>query len=134
MNDGVAEGGGAAVVRPSATTGPYIGVVAVLLGAIVSTLAGRLTSFGLADVRGAVHAGFDEGAWIPTAFAVGQMLSGPLAIWLAIVFGPQRVLMSSAVAFALANLLIPYTIDLWPILALQSVSGLASGTFIPITI
>jgi DHA2 family multidrug resistance protein len=47
------------------TTRPLIGVIAVLLGALISTLAGRLTTFGLADVRGAIHAGFDEGAWIP---------------------------------------------------------------------
>ena len=40
------------------TTRPLIGVIAVLLGAVISTLAGRLTTFGLADVRGAIHAGF----------------------------------------------------------------------------
>jgi hypothetical protein len=34
-----------------------------LLGAVISTLDSRITTFGLADVRGAVHAGFDEGAW-----------------------------------------------------------------------
>ena len=37
-------------------------------------------SFGLADVRGAVHAGFDEGAWITTAFTVGQMMIGPVVV------------------------------------------------------
>src|SRR5271155_5741522 len=51
-------------------TRPLIGVIAVLLGAVISTLASRLTTFGLADVRGAVHAGFDEGAW-PNADRTG---------------------------------------------------------------
>jgi DHA2 family multidrug resistance protein len=31
---------------------------------VISTLDSRITVFGLADVRGAVHTGFDEGAWI----------------------------------------------------------------------
>jgi len=115
-------------------TRPLIGVIAVILGAVISTLAGRLTTFGLADVRGAVHAGFDEGAWIPTAFTVGQMLIGPVSAWLGMVFGPRRVLMVSGTIFAVSNLLLPYSPDLATILVFQTVSGLASGTFIPLTI
>src|SRR5262249_39487730 len=116
------------------TTRPVIGVIAVLLGAVISTLATRLTSFGLADVRGAVHAGFDEGAWIPTAFTVGQMMIGPVSVWLGMVFGPRRVLTVSAAIFAISNLLLPYSSDLMTVLAFQTISGLASGTFIPLTI
>src|SRR5271156_2586405 len=89
------------------TTRPLIGVIAVLLGAVISTLAGRLTTFGLADVRGAVHAGFDEGAWIPTAFTVGQMLIGPVSVWLGMVFGTRRVLLISSAVFAVSNFLLP---------------------------
>ena len=61
---------------------PWMGLLAVLLGTFISTLTTRLSTFGLADIRGAVHAGFDEGAWITTAQTVGQMLVAPLAIWL----------------------------------------------------
>ena len=43
---------------------PWLGIFAVLMGAFISTLNGRLSTFGLADIRGAVGAGFDEGAWI----------------------------------------------------------------------
>ena len=56
-----------------ACTRPVIGIAAVLLGAVISTLYSRITNYGLADLRGAVHAGFDEGAWITTASTVGQM-------------------------------------------------------------
>ena len=115
-------------------TRPLIGVIAVLLGALISTLAGRLTTFGLADVRGAVHAGFDEGAWIPTAFTVGQMMMGPLSVWLGMAFGPRRVLMASGAVFAVSNLLLPYSPDVTSVLLFQTISGLASGPFIPLTI
>jgi len=44
------------------TSIPWLGLVAVLMGTFISTLNGRLSTFGLADIRGAVGAGFDEGA------------------------------------------------------------------------
>jgi DHA2 family multidrug resistance protein len=124
----------AAQPRPAITARPFIGVAAVLLGAVISTLDSRLTTFGLADVRGAVHAGFDEGAWITTAFTVGQMMIGPASAWLGTVFGPRRVLTISTVVFAISNFLLPFSPDLHYVLALQSLSGLASGTFIPLAI
>lgn len=124
----------AAQARPVISARPFIGVIAVLLGSVISTLSGRITTFGLADVRGAVHAGFDEGAWITTAFTVGQMLIGPVSAWLGMACGPRRVLMISSVIFALSNLLLPFSPNLGYVLVFQAISGLASGTFIPLTI
>ena len=106
---------------PPISTRPLVGVVAVLIGSIISTLASRLTVFGLADVRGAVHAGFDEGAWIATAFTVGQMLIGPASPWLGSVFGPRRVLMISATVFMISNLLLPFSQDLSMVLIFQEI-------------
>jgi DHA2 family multidrug resistance protein len=124
----------AAQSRPIITARPYIGVLAVLVGVVISTLDSRITVFGLADVRGAVHASFDEGAWIPTALTVGQMLVGPVAAWLGAVFGVRRVLMISATVLGISNLLLPFSPSVGFVLAFQLVSGLASGTFIPLTI
>ena len=53
---------------------PYIGILGVLIGAILSFTGSRITTFGLADLRGGLHFGFDEGAWMTTSFGVGQML------------------------------------------------------------
>jgi DHA2 family multidrug resistance protein len=119
---------------PTITTRPLIGVIAVLLGSVISTLDNRITSFGLADVEGAVHASFDEGAWITTAFTVGQMLIGPVSPWLGMVFGTRRILLISCSVFAVSNLLLPFSPNLHYVLAFQAISGLASGTFIPLTI
>ena len=105
-----------------------------LLGSVISTLFSRITSFGLADLRGAIGAGFDEGAWITTAATVGQMCIGPIAAWLGVVFGPRRVLMVSAGVFGLASALIPFSPSLAWVLVGQSVAELSSGTFIPLTI
>lgn len=120
--------------KPALATHPWIGIAAVLCGAFISTVTGRLSTFGLADIRGAMDAGFDEGAWITTAQTCAQMLIGPLAVWLAAVFGPRRVLEVSCPAFAAASLLLPLSPNLPTLLAMQVVAGLASGTFVPLTI
>src|SRR3981189_1677984 len=100
-----------AVPAPPSTI-PWMGLLAVLLGTFISTLNTRLSSFGLADIRGAVHAGFDEGAWITTALSVGQMLVAPIAIWTGGVYGARRVLMGAAASLALISLIEPFATNL----------------------
>ena len=46
---------------------PLFAVGAVLLGSFLANFDSRLTSVGLADLRGAFSLGFDEGAWLSTA-------------------------------------------------------------------
>jgi MFS transporter, DHA2 family, multidrug resistance protein len=123
-----------AAPAPPATKIPYWGLVAVLLGTFISTLNTRLSSFGLADIRGAVHAGFDDGAWITTAQSVAQMLIAPIAIWLGGMLGTRRVLIEAAVAFAIIMLVEPFSPNLPMLLVLQFIGGLASGFFVPLTL
>src|SRR5580700_693092 len=79
----------AAVTSPPAPTSiPWLGLAAVLLGTFISTLNTRLSTLGLADIRGAVHAGFDEGAWISTAQTAAQMMVAPFAVWAGAIYGP----------------------------------------------
>src|SRR3981081_4728834 len=103
----------------AANTIPWLGLLAVLLGTFISTLNTRLSSFGLADIRGAVHAGFDDGAWITTAQTVAQMLVAPVAIWVGGVYGSRKVLLEAAVAFAVISLLEPFSPNLQMLLGLQ---------------
>jgi DHA2 family multidrug resistance protein len=113
---------------------PWLGLAAVLLGTFISTLNGRLSTFGLADIRGAVHAGFDEGAWITTSQTVAQMLIAPVAIWMGGVFGSRRVLLEAAAAFAVISVITPLSANLPMLLAFQFLGGLASGFFVPLTL
>lgn len=113
---------------------PWLGILAVLFGAFISTLSGRVSTFGLADLRGAIHAGFDEGAWIVTAQTAGQMLITPLAIWSAGVYGPRRILIWGASLFALTEAVLPLSSSLGPLLFCQFLAGIGSGVFIPLTL
>jgi DHA2 family multidrug resistance protein len=110
---------------------PLLGVIAVLLGAFLSSLNTRLTTFGLADIRGGMGLGFDEGSWLTTVFGAAQMVAAPSAAWLSTAIGTRRFLVWASVIFALTSLMIPFTRDYGTIIALQVVRGLAVGAFIP---
>jgi DHA2 family multidrug resistance protein len=116
------------------TSIPWLGLVAVLMGTFISTLNGRLSTFGLADIRGAVGSGFDEGAWITTAQTAAQMFITLAAIWMGATYGSRRVLIGASIAFAVISLLTPYSASLSMLLTMQFLGGLASGCFIPLTL
>jgi len=124
----------ATAAPPASGPAPAWGLAAVLLGTFLSTLNGRLSTFGLNDLRGVVHAGFDEGAWITTAQTTAQMLVMPFAVWLGGVYGARRVLIHAAVAFAAISLIKPLVPSLPALLLLQFLGGLASGFFVPLTV
>lgn len=118
----------------AAAARPYIGLVGVLLGSMMATLGTRVTTFGLADLRGGLGAGFDEGAWITTSLGVGQLISGISCPYLASVLGGRRVLLAGIIVFFTACLLAPFSHNVGTYIGLQFLAGLGSGTFIPITI
>jgi MFS transporter, DHA2 family, multidrug resistance protein len=103
----------------------------VLLGAFLSSLNTRLTTFGLADIRGGMALGFDEGSWLTTVFGAAQMVAAPSAAWLSMVIGTRRFLLWASAIFALTSLMVPLTRDFDTIIALQLMRGLAVGAFIP---
>jgi DHA2 family multidrug resistance protein len=110
---------------------PLIGVAAVLMGAFISTLNSKITTTGLADIRGALSLGFDEGSWISTVFLAAQMVVTPAAAWMSTVLGTRRVLLWTGAIFTLGSLLPPFVRDYETLMALQFIRGLAVGAFIP---
>ena len=113
---------------------PYVGIAGVLIGSILATLGSRVTTFGLADLRGGLHASFDQGAWITTSFGIGQMVAGVASPYLGAVAGVRRVLLLGILLMFLSSLLGPLSPNLNAFLAMQFLGGIGSGTFIPLTI
>ena len=87
----------ASTATPSvATYHPLLGVAAVVVGAFISTINTRVTTVGLADIRGGLSLGFDEGSWLSTVFGAAQMVVCLSAAWFSIVLGPRRILLWSS--------------------------------------
>jgi MFS transporter, DHA2 family, multidrug resistance protein len=120
-------------VQPQSTTNPYVGILAVFLGAGLATLSSRLLSVGLPDLRGALGISFDAASWLPTAFNMATMFSGVFVVFLNSFWGPRRILLPAAGIFTAASFLLPFAPNYQVMMALVIVAGLASGTFYSLT-
>jgi DHA2 family multidrug resistance protein len=113
---------------------PLIGILGVVMGAGIVTLAGRMLTLGTADLKGSLGIGFDDGAWIGSAFNIALTFIGPFTVYLGGLLGARRVLMISASCFTLLCLLLPLIHNYSLLLTALVLAGLTSGTFYPLTL
>ena len=113
---------------------PLIGILGVVLGAGIVTLAGRMITLGTADLKGSLGIGFDDGAWIGGAFNIALMFIGPFTVYLGGLLGARRVLMIAASCFTVLCLLLPLIHNYSLLVTALALAGLTSGTFYPLTL
>ncbi len=106
----------------------------MVLGAGVVTLTSRMISLGMPDFRGLHGFGYDESAWIGSAFDAGLMFIGPFTVFLGGLMGPRRILLTAAALFAVLFIFLPFAHSYSLVITLTLLSGLASGTFYPLTL
>ena len=125
--------------RPSPPPGapPLTGrLMFSLFGAVVagvmSLLNTRLTTFGVADLRGGVGLDVDLGSWVSTAFAVGSIAIVPATPWLTDVFSPRRAFVASILLTTVSAAALG-TVPTYPfIVLLRFLRGLGAGALLPL--
>src|SRR5215510_9617238 len=113
---------------------PLLGILGVIMGAGIASLAARLLSLGLADLRGHLGLGIDEGAWVGTAFNTATVFIGPLTVYLGALLGARRILLVGGLVFATVSASLPFVPNYSLLIVLLAIAGLSSGTFYPLTI
>lgn len=113
---------------------PLLGIFGVVLGAGIVTLTGRMITLGLADLKGILGLGFDDGAWISSAYNVALMFIGPFTVYLGGLVGPRRVLLAAAGCFTIICALLPLVHNYSLLITALVLAGLTSGTFYPLTL
>src|SRR6202142_1760067 len=113
---------------------PLLGILGVIIGAGVVTLTSRMISLGLPDFKGHLGFGYDESAWIGTAFDVGLMFIGPFTVYLGGLMGPRRILLSAATIFTVLCIFLPFIHNYSFLIFATALAGFASGTFYPLTL
>jgi MFS transporter, DHA2 family, multidrug resistance protein len=124
----------AAAMPAEVSTQPLLGILGVVTGAGVVTLTSRMISLGLPDFRGLHGFGYDESAWIGTAFDVGLMFIGPFTVYLGGLMGPRRILLTAAALFTVLFIFLPLVHSYSLVIAMILLGGLTSGTFYPLTL
>jgi MFS transporter, DHA2 family, multidrug resistance protein len=126
--------GAAAAIPSEVSTRPLLGILGVVTGAGLVTLAGRMLSLGLPDLKGHVGISFDDGAWLDSAFNASLMFIGPFTVYIGGLLGPRRVLLFAAGLFAATSLFLPLIHSFSLLVVALIVAGLTSGTFYPLTL
>jgi DHA2 family multidrug resistance protein len=124
----------AAAIPSEVSTRPLLGILGVVAGAGLVTLAGRMLSLGIADLRGHVGISFDDGAWLDSAYNASLMFIGPFTVYLGGLLGPRRILLFAAGLFTATSLLLPLIHSYSLLVAALILAGLTSGTFYPLTL
>jgi DHA2 family multidrug resistance protein len=113
---------------------PLLGILGVIMGAGIVTLAGRMITLGAADLKGHVGISFDDGSWIGSAFNIALMFIGPFTVYLGGLLGPRRVLLIAASAFTVICAFLPLIHNYSLLITGLVFAGLTSGTFYPLTL
>src|SRR6202790_3887389 len=124
----------AGAVPSELSNSPLLGILGVVLGAGIVTLTGRLLTLGTADLKGSLGIGFDDGAWISSAFNIALMFIGPFTVYLGGLLGARRFLMIAASLFTLLCALLPLVHSYSLLITALVLAGLTSGTFYPLTL
>jgi DHA2 family multidrug resistance protein len=126
---------GAAAAMPSqVSTRPLLGILGVITGAGLVTLAGRMLSLGLADLRGHVGINVDDCAWLDSAYNASLMFIGPFTVYIGGLLGPRRVLLFAAGVFSVTSIFLPLIHSYSLLVVALIIAGLSSGTFYPLTL
>lgn len=113
---------------------PLLGILGVVLGAGIVTLTSRMLTLGTADLKGSLGIGYDDGAWIGSAYNVALMFIGPFTVYVGGLLGARRVLRIAASLFTLICLLLPLIHSYSLLITALVLAGLTSGTFYPLTL
>src|SRR5229473_62963 len=113
---------------------PLLGILGVIMGAGIVTLTGRMITLGLPDLKGHLGIGFDDGAWLSSAYNIALMFIGPFTVYLGGLLGPRRILFFAATSFTLICAFIPFIHSYSLLITALALAGLASGTFYPLTL
>jgi len=135
INTSVRVAQSAAAAMPSELSkSPLLGILGVIIGAGVVTLTGRMISLGLADLKGALGFGFDDGSWISSSYNIALMFIGPCTVYLGALLGARRVLFLAATSFTSICFFAPFIHSYSLMIVAMVLAGLTSGTFYPLTL
>ncbi|EJM87818.1 MFS transporter [Pseudomonas sp. GM60] len=108
-----------------------IGLVGVLLAVLVSGLNEMVTKVALADIRGALAIGYDEGTWLVASYTATSVAAMAFAPWCSVTFSLRRFTLCAICVFTLLGVLCPFAPNYESLLVMRTLQGLAGGALPP---
>ena len=109
-----------------------LGIAGVVLAAMLASLDQRLATAASADLLGGLGLGQDDGSWVATAYAVGNIAVVPLTPWLGQLISPRRLAAAEIVLFIVAGTAVPVAANYHALIALRFLQGFGEGGLVPL--
>ena len=109
-----------------------LGLLGVLLAAMTAGLNSRVPGLALADIRGQLGLGYDQGTWLSTLYAAGELIAMPFAAWFAITFSLRRFHLVMLLAMVALAAVMPFVGSFQLLAGLRLLQGVFAGALIPL--
>jgi len=109
-----------------------LGLLGILLAAMTAGLNSRIPGLALADIRGQLGIGFDQGTWLTSLYTAGELVAMPFAAWFAITYSLRRFHLAMLLAMVALAVVIPFVHSFWLLAGLRLLQGIFAGALIPL--
>jgi DHA2 family multidrug resistance protein len=109
-----------------------IAVGGALIGAFMAVLNIQVTNSSLPDIEGGIGTGGVNGAWISTAYLIGEIIVIPMTDFLSRVFSLRRYLIANTALFLLLSAACGQAHSLAEMIVLRALQGFFGGVMIPL--
>jgi MFS transporter, DHA2 family, multidrug resistance protein len=110
----------------------WIAVGGAMMGAFMAVLNIQITNASLLNIEGGIGTGGVNGAWITTAYLIGEIIVIPLSNYLSRVFSLRRYLITNTALFLVFSALCGQATSLPQMIVLRALQGFAGGVLIPL--
>jgi DHA2 family multidrug resistance protein len=110
----------------------WIAVGGALIGAFIAVLNIQVTNTSLPDIEGGIGTGGVNGAWISTAYLIGEIVVIPMTDFLSRVFSLRRYLIVNTALFLLLSVACGQAHNLPEMIVLRGLQGFFGGVMIPL--
>ncbi|AEI38155.1 major facilitator superfamily MFS_1 [Zymomonas mobilis subsp. pomaceae ATCC 29192] len=117
---------------PPFGTRTIVGCLGMLLAVHIAGFNEHITEIGLADIRGAMHIGHDEGAWFISIYEAFNIAAMAFTPWFYMTFSIYRFSIFMTAVLGLLAIPIPFMPDMFSLYILRALQGLSAGCLPPV--
>src|SRR3954467_11950785 len=110
----------------------WIAVGGALIGAFMAVLNIQVTNSSLPDIEGGIGTGGINGAWVITAYLIGEIIVIPMTDFLSRVFSLRRYLIANTALFLCFSVACGQAGSLPEMIVLRALQGFSGGVLIPL--
>ena len=110
---------------------PLLGLLGVVIAALTAEFNDGVSGAALPDIRGGLGIDLDQGTWLTSLYATGQVIGMSLSPWWAVTLTVRRWVLFAVALCCVSTIFIPFTFNLSLLYAERFAQGFSGGLIIP---